>query len=435
MKKSFPPLSVLRRTSFRGLAICICSLIPAPRAFAQEAPPPANETYTLARLVELAVRNAGLLSSQDARIEEARLAASQARAWPGPSLDFLAGRKRGAGTGGPRYEFALAQPLPLAGKQKLRGNLLDLEAGSRRVQRSASETAITLDVLQLAYEYAANRKKAAFVAARQERFDLIREYVSGRAFPTPQRMAESRIVQNRLKLLSSDAIRSQAGYKASFDKLRVYLPASGEYPEVEVPWLSGAKELDEKELLPGILENEPGLRLQRLAVNKAESAKDLARKDALPDAALATSYEQAKAGDTERNFGLGFSLELPFWNGNRAGRLSAEQGKLAEARLLAFEEQKLRAELTRALAEYEAARQTAQKYPRSVLSGLEAELKEAEEGFRKGQLDLLTFLELDSSAAEVYDRVLDAQAELAARLAGILALTQERDAVNSLGSY
>jgi outer membrane protein TolC len=170
-------------------------------------------------------------------------------------------------------------------------------------------------------------------------------------------------------------------------------------------------------------------------VNKAESAQDLARKDALPDAALATSYEQAKAGDTEKNFGLGFSLELPFWNGNRAGKLSAEQGKLAETRLLAFEEQKLRAELTRALAEYEAARQTAQKYPRSVLPGLEAELKEAEEGFRKGQLDLLTFLELDSSAAEVYDRVLDAQAELAARLAGILALTQERDAVNSFGAY
>jgi len=436
VKKSCSPLSILRSPLLRGLAICICSLTPAPRAFAQEVPPPANESYTLARLVELAVRNTALLGSQDARIEEARLAASQARAWPGLDLDLLAGRKTEGGSGGPRYGLALAQPLPLTGKPELRGSLLDLESRSRSVQRSAAELFITLDVVQLAYEYAANRGKAAFVEARQERFDLIREYVSGRAFPTPQRMAESRIVQNRLKLLSSEAIRSRAAFKTSFDKLRVYIPlASGEYPEVGVPWLSGAKELDEKELLPGVLQNEPGLRLQRLAVNRAELEKDLARKDALPDPALLASFERAKAGDTEKNFSLGFSLELPSWNRNRSGILSAEQRKLAEARLLAFEEQKLKAGLLRALTEYEAARQAALKYPQSVLPGLEAQLKEAEEGFRKGQLDLLTFLELDSSAAEVYDRVFDTQVELAARLAVILALTQERDAVNSLGAY
>ena len=436
MKKLSPFLSAFQSRRFWKLAISICTLISSQQAVAQQAPPTESEKYTLEQLLGLAVSNTRLLGSQDARIEETLLAAKQARAWPGPTLDFLAGRKRGAGASGPRYELALAQPLQLTGKPGLRGNLLDLESRSWRVQRSAAETLIILDVMQLSYEYAANRRKAAFVENRQKRFDLIREYVSGRPFETPQRMAESRIVQNRLKLLVSDAIRSQAGFKTSFDKLRVYLPlASGKYPEVEVPWLSGAKGLDEKELLAGALENDPGLRLQRLAVSKAELEKDLARKDALPNPALVTSFEQAKAGDTEKNYGLGFSLELPFWNRNRAGIKSAEQGTLAETRLLAFEEQKLRAGLPRALVEYEAACQIALKYPQTILPDLEAQLKEAEAGFRKGQLDLLTFLELDNSAAEIYDRVLDAQVDLAARLSGILALTQERSAVNSLGAY
>ncbi|MBI4376661.1 MAG: TolC family protein [Elusimicrobia bacterium] len=419
-----------------GLAVSICSLVSAHQAFAQQVPQPESERYTLAQLVGLAVQNTQLLGSQDARIEETRLAARQARVWPGMSVDFLTGRKREADLSGSRYELALAQPLPLTGKPGLRGELLDLESESWSVRRSASEVLVTLNVVQLAYEYAASRRKAAFVESRQKRFDLIREFLAGRPFATPQRKAESRIVQNRLKLLVSEAIQSQAGFKSSFEKLKVYIPlAPGKYPEVEVPWLSGAKSLDEKEWAARALDNNPDLRVQRLTVKSAELEKTLARRDGLPDPALVTSYDQAKAGDTEKNYGLGLSLALPSWNRNRSGIKSAEQRRLAEERLLAFEEQKLKAEFPRALVEYEAARQVALKYPQTILPDLEAQLKEAEEGFRKGQLDLLTFLELDSSAAETYGRVLDAQVELTAKLAEIFTSTQERDAVTLLGSY
>ncbi|MBI4351292.1 MAG: TolC family protein [Elusimicrobia bacterium] len=410
--------------------------MPAHRAFAQEVPPPGNESYTLAQLVDLAVRNTGLLGSQDARIEETRLSARQARAWPGPDFEFLAGRKNEAGSDGPGYELALAQPLPLAGKPGLRGGLLDLESEARRLRRSASETLIALDVVRLAYEYAAGRRKAAYVGDRQKRFDLVREYLSGRPFETPQRRAESGIVQNRLRILAAEAVRSQAGFKSSFEKLKTYIPlAPGSYPGVEVPWLSGAKGLDERAWLARALEKEPGLRAQRLAVAGAELEGRLARKEALPEPALSVSYERARAGETEKNYALGLSLAFPFWNGNRSGILSAERKKLAEERLLAFEEQKLKAEFTRAFVECEAARQTVLQYPQTILPGLEDQLREAEEGFRKGQVDLLTFLELDSSAAETYDRALDAQAELAAALAGLLTATQDRDAAASLGSY
>ena len=63
------------------------------------------------------------------------------------------------------------------------------------------------------------------------------------------------------------------------------------------------------------------------------------------------------------------------------------------------------------------------------------EEREAEEGFRKGQLDLLTFLEADGSAAETYARALDAQAELAAKAAELLSLTADRDALAKLASF
>jgi outer membrane protein TolC len=170
-------------------------------------------------------------------------------------------------------------------------------------------------------------------------------------------------------------------------------------------------------------------------VKVAELERSLAKKEGLPDPSLLASYEKSETDVTETNYGLGLGLAFPSWNRNRSGTKSAEQKQVAEERLLAFEEQKLRAELAKTLVEYEAARLTLQKYPQSLLSDLEKQIQEAEQGFRKGQLDLLTFLELDSSASEAFNHVLDAQRDFAAKIAEILVLTGEQDALAQLKSF
>ena len=426
--------SILSRLWFGGLVL---SLHSATLCYAQ-APlaRSAGDKYALADLVGLALQHTRLLGAQDARIDENRLAASQARIWPGSSLDLAVGRRSEAAVSGPRYELSWVQPLPLLGKLGLRGGLLELEAQSWQVRGAATRLAVTLDVVQLAYEYAVSRRKAGFIEKRQKRFELIREYLAGRVFPTPQRRAESRIVSIRALGLVSEAIGSQAGFQASIERLRVYVPLGPRgYPEIDVPWFWGEKPIAGQEWLAQALENNPDLRVQRLAVRGAELEKTLAARDGLPDPSLAVSYEESGGVETERNFGLGLSLALPSWNRNRDGIKSAEAGRLAGERLLGFEEQKLRAELPRLILECEAARRVVQGYPQDLLSELEVQLQEAEEGFRKGQVDLLTFLELDGAASEIFDRVLDAQREYAGRIAGLLAAAGEPDALARFGSF
>ena len=397
---------------------------------------PADRKYSLADLVGLAIQHTKLLGVQDARIEEARLSAAQARVWPGLFAELSAGRKSEGDASGPRYELSVAQPLSLTGKTGLRGGLLDLQSESWRVQRIGSEIFVTLTVAQGAYEYAANRRKAAFAEKRRKRFEVIQSYLSGRGFATPQRKAESRIVQNRLNNVVADAIQSQAGFKVSLEKLKVYVPIdSGKYPDFEVPWFSGTQSLNENEWVERAFANNPGLRVQRIAVQGADMEKTLASREGLPDTAVVASYERSKAAETERNYGLGLSLAFPSWNRNRSGIKSAEQKKLAEERQLGYEEQKLRAELAHALVEYEAARQTVLKYPQEMMAELEVQLQDTDEGFRKGQVDLLTFLELDGSAAETIGRALDAQVDLAAKAVELLAVTADRDALTKLASF
>lgn len=404
-------------------------------SIAQDAARPVKK-YTLNELVDLALKTTPLLAAQDARVDEKAFSAAQARVWQGASAEFQLGRKSAAAASGPRYAVSAELPLPLSGEPGLRGRLLNVEADSWRVQRAASEALVTIAVAQGAYEYASNRRKAVFTESRRKRFELMLSYLSGREFPTPQRKAESRIVSNRLKNLAAEAIHSEAGSKASLEKLRIYAALdSGEYPEVEVSWLTGARSLDEKEWLDKALADNPELQAQKLTVKGAGLERTLAGRASLPDMSLVASYERATAVDTEKTYGLGMSLAFPAWNGNRSGVRSAEKKQRAEEGLLAFSEQKLRAATQRALVEYEAARQVVLKYPPETLAELESQLQGADEGFRKGQVDLLTFLELDGSVAETFARAIDAQAELAAKAAEALALTADRDALTKLASF
>ncbi len=397
---------------------------------------PVGDKRTLGDLVNVALKNSQLLGSQDARIQQTRLSASQARAWPGLSLGLSTGRKKVDSAKGPTRGLAFSQPLPLLGKLGLQGDLLDLESESWKIRREAMQTQITLDVVQLAYDYTTNQQKAAFVGKRQKRFELIHNYLSGRVFPTPQRKAESRIVRNHLKNLSSDAIQSTAHFDGSYESLKIYIPLGpGEYPDIDTPWFLGEKGLDQNAALAQLLKNNPDLRAQKLAVKSAELEKGLASKTKLPDPSIGASYDEARAGETEKEFGLGLNLALPSWNLYQAGTRSAEQKMVAEEKQLGFEEQKQKAEMLRLLVEIEAARRTVQQYPKSLIVELEAQLGEAEDGFRKGQVDLLTFLELDGSTAETYARVLDAQREFAAVMAQYMALIGEVDPLKQLGSF
>ncbi|MBI3288323.1 MAG: TolC family protein, partial [Elusimicrobia bacterium] len=297
----------------------------------------------MGRLVDLALKGNDLIGAQDARVEERRLTAAQGRVWTGPTAEFLAGRTKQTEASGSRVGLAFSQPIPLTGLPGLRGRLLDLETEAGRVQREASEVGVTLAVAQGAYDYAASRRKAAFSASRRKRFEVIESYLAGRVFPTPQKKAESRIVSDRVKNLAAEAIQSEARSKAALEKLKVYAPLGEGYPEVDVPWLSGGKMLDDKEWESAAITRNPELRLQRLTVEGAGLERTRASREGLPDTSLVATYEKGQADIIGTDYGLGLSFAFPSWNRNRSGIKSAEQRRRAEGRLLSFAEQRLRA--------------------------------------------------------------------------------------------
>ncbi len=414
----------------RFIALLFLFVLSAPTVHAESA------TYTLADLVVRAKRNAPLVAAQQSRVEEKRLSAIQARTWPGLSIDVAGGQRKQGEESGPRFEAAIRQLLPLLGKERLGGALLGLESELWQRRVSLSEAALTQQVIQLAYDYTTDKRKADFTQDRRKRFELLEAYMAGRVFASPQRKTEIRIVRNRLNNLKADAIQTAADKKAAFEALQVFVPldAPGE-PAIETPWLKGTSPLLAEPLLAKANERNADLLAQKSAVEASQIEQTLARRNRWPDPSLIVSYDQAKAADTEKNYGLGLGLALPAWNGNRAAIKSLEIRKTAEERLLAYQKQQVSAELARALNAYEAARQKVQTYSPKTIEELSAQLQETEAGFRKGQVDLLTFLELDGSAADLFAQVVDAQLALVSALNEIWRLSGEQNVLDQLGSY
>jgi len=410
--------------------------LPAAEAKSQAATGDLPEPYPLARLVDRARERSHLLQAAEARVDERRLGAIQARTRPNPELSLALGPKWVGPEVGALYELAVSQPLLYPGKFKLRGEAADLEAESAQLQRAEVELSLTYEVVRLAYEYSILQRRQELAEQRQERFQLVQSYLAGRLFPSPQKRAETQAVENRLCNLAVERLQIQTERQAAWAKLNFYLGWEEDpQPGIRVPWLKGNRPLPLRELEGLAEQRNLSLAIQQAQVRIAEKEKALAEKERKPDFSLSAFYGQETAGETETAAGVGFTLPLPLLNRNQGNILAAEKRLRAEDQLLRYQQQQLESLLKQARVQFEGARQAAGRYPEALLSRLDQELQESEKEFRKGRVELLTFLELEAEAAETKERALAAQSELSNQLITILFLAGEPDPVAWLDRY
>jgi len=133
--------------------------------------------------------------------------------------------------------------------------------------------------------------------------------------------------------------------------------------------------------------------------------------------------------------GIGISLPLPIFNQNEKGIRSAEKNIQAEKSALDFQYRQLDSSLSALLVELEVARKRVLQYHNTLLSTMENELKETDEEFRKGRVDLLVFLELDTETSETFNRVLEAHYLLMEKVTTLFLLSGERNIISELTTF
>jgi len=398
-------------------------------------PANAESPKTISELIERALKRSDFIASLKIRIDVKMFAAAQARAWQNPIVGLLAGQKRVFPAQGPLYEVSVTQPFIFPGKQNLHGEILDIESELNKIRATEGEVALTHDVIRLAYAYRMNANKKKFSKNRQKRFQLIQSYLKGNLFPSPEKQAERHIVEARLTNLATEALQIEVSLARAYEQLNLYVGLdAGASPTFEVPWLQGTIKIDKKEWLKTVTTKNFDLAKGQLSVRASLKEKELAEKKTLPDMGLSAFYREEKGNESERAAGLGISLPLPLFNQNGDGIQSAEKQLEAEEQLLRFSKRQLESQLKILNQEFDIAQQSVRHYPKATLESLEQKLRQAESEFRKGRVSLLTFLELDTEAAETNSRVLDAQSTLVDKFLSLLFLKGERNAATYFNS-
>jgi outer membrane protein TolC len=139
--------------------------------------------------------------------------------------------------------------------------------------------------------------------------------------------------------------------------------------------------------------------------------KDLAKLERYPDFELSALYSEEKASQLDRFVGAGLTFHIPLWNRNK-GKITYYDSEItAMEKEKKYLENKIAADMDVFFIEYENKRKVIQSYPLSLIDKLHRQMAEADKDFRRGQVEILTFLELDQSSSELHAAIFESQME------------------------
>lgn len=384
----------------------------------------ATEVLKAGDLVNRAISRSSELRVINHQIEADRAKVSQAAAWDDPILDLGTETRTSpqGETGLGKVGIAQFVPRPgrLAAREKAARGGLELSVSDREF----AEAELRARVLKLIYSYRVSSEKATHAKERFERFQTIVSFLRSRPFASPQKRAEASIVRSKLLVLQRDLRELEAGRRIAWIELNHYLEFERE-PRLEIPWYTTAPKFAARELERKAEAANPEIRRQALALRIKESAVLLARYDGWPGFNLSASFSRGAGANPETAYGVGVSFPLPVMNGNRSTILASEAARLAEDERLKWTRDRTGEKILSALERYNAVAASLNDLSPEKLSPLEREMAEIDMGFKKGQVDLITYLEADSQHVASLNAVLDAQVDLLSALAELTLLTGE----------
>lgn len=347
-------------------------------------------------------------------------AVDQTQVVQNPELELGVGQKNDGLSTGLTFETTLKQtvfyPGKLAAKKALA--LSEVELQEVEIQRLKSE--LTRLIVTKAFQLNLTVKRTEMNQKRIHKLHWVKDYLNSRPFVSPQKKVEIRLVESDLKdhQLEDIQLRSQA--ETSLLELQALMakPVLGSI-EVEIP----SVDLKTLESLHGdLLTKNPELKVFALKLNQVEQDSQNLALDAKPNFDLFGRYASESASGKDQFLSVGIGLELPLSNKNQFA-LQAQPHKKQALELQRDKKLKdLEAEWQSALVSIKKAQAIVELYNPDWISQLENSLDQAIDAFKKGQVDLLSVLELESQWVNASNKRFDAKLDQAEAYANLIQL-------------
>ena len=165
--------------------------------------------------------------------------------------------------------------------------------------------------------------------------------------------------------------------------------------------------------------------LLEILVSKYKSELSFAKVEQMPDVAVSATRQNggsasALGGSNQDSTGVGLSLSIPLFNRNQEKIASSESKIKSQEQAVEFQRNQLVQLISNDISEYETSLKLAKNFPTTNIKTILSRLSEANSDFKKGVLDFITYIELDSQEYQTIDTTLDTQVELAASYANLM---------------
>ncbi len=370
-----------------------------------------SKSYEISELLEIAEKNSVVKSAEFSALAQKRFA-NQQKYWENPVLSTNQDKNQ--------KTYSVTQTIPFYGKLDNKYKIEEAQYKILETRKNNLVLSVKAETFVLLYQYHALQQKIDLAQKRLNRLKLVDRYLSSIVLASPTQAAQGQITKDRIKLVSRDLTRYQNQLYQTWNRANVYLNLDHQ-PQIRINWLDTKSYRGREFFLSEAINNNLMLREQKYLIDKSKSELSLAKIEKMPDVNISANRESpsSAAGGTVTN-GLGISLSVPLFNRNQEKILGAESQIKAQEMELEFRANQLTRSISNDLNEFETALQIATNFTPSQVSQILVRLNKANDNFKKGILDFITYIELDSQEYQMIDTIIDTQVDVAASYAALM---------------
>ena len=372
--------------------------------------------YRIDELLSIAEQNSYNIRAAESSALAQKRFANQQKYWSNPTVGF--GRLAGQDT------YSVTQTVPFYNKLQSKYDIEEAEYRVLENRKNNVSLLVKSEVFSLLYRYQALKKKIDLAQKRIDRLTLVDKYLSTIVLSSPTKKAQWHITKDKIKLVERDLIRFKNELYQTWNAANVYLNMQEQPTSITLEWLDNQNYRGKDFFINTALENNLELKEQKILISKYKSELSFSKVEQMPDVNVTATKQNGAnssfAGANQDSTGVGVSLSVPLWNRNQEKIASGESKIKSQQESYEFYRNRLIQITSNDISEYETSLKLAKNFPVGEIGKILSRLNEANSDFKKGVLDFITYIELDSQEYQTVDTILDTQIDLASSYSALM---------------
>jgi outer membrane protein TolC len=359
-------------------------------------------TISVGDLIKLGEAYSPQIRGQELNLSASENLLKQSRILSNPVFTFQGGSLKSGSQAGAVADFTLGQPLPWPGKRKARIESQEFSLKIAQLTKDEAKLEVSHRIFINVAELAALQELEGHYSERKRRFSLIEKSLRSRPQASPKQKADRDLIESQINLMEKTMLDIIARKEGLLWDLKIFTNSS--FDRVVFPWESLPTALNRNDYVQS-LENSPRFKQIKLELSLAENKITQARLEARPDVLVGVNYRQENVAPVNHFYHGQVSVIIPIVD---YGQHSVEVARAERSRTSAFhhfERDQLSSLVHQYFAQYEASKKATEVFKFKNLGQIEKKFYDAEESFRKGLIDALTFLQIDSQVHENIDQI------------------------------